>query len=158
MKVPVAGVVEVGAFGVLPLGLFQRLLWVELQSQVVVVEGLSVQVGVGDRCELKRPEFDGNWLFFLDNTGDVAEVAEEVIDTSDVHVSRHFERDNVVLFSHFVFELYRNAFSGLRGWSGSLFRIQKGNYVGLYLFVDLVNGLYVIRVRILVAFLLPNGL
>ena len=54
---------------------------------MVIHEAVIIQVGIADGSEFRRPEFDKEMMPFLDNRGDIAEIAEEVVNLSDLDVT-----------------------------------------------------------------------
>lgn len=54
---------------------------------MVIHEAVVIQVGIADRSEFRRPEFDKEMMPFLDNRRYIAEIAEEVVNLSDLYVA-----------------------------------------------------------------------
>lgn len=53
-----------------------------MEEQKVPHERFLIEIGTGNRCEFNRPEFDVYLFVFLSNEGDIAEIAEKVVDTA----------------------------------------------------------------------------
>jgi hypothetical protein len=64
------------------------------EFQGVAHEEMVVEIGERDSCELHGSELDVDVLLLLADARDVAEVAEEVVDVSDLQVPDALEEEN----------------------------------------------------------------
>jgi hypothetical protein len=89
VEVPVEGGVVVGDFGVLVLpGLGLPRICHIPQLELVLQEGVAVQVVLGHGCELDRSELDEDCLLGLLYVGDIAEITKQVVDVAIIQLSR----------------------------------------------------------------------
>lgn len=76
------------------------------QFEAISHKIVFVEIGERDSCELEGSEFDVDGLPFLADAGYVAEIAEKIVDVSDLDVSQDLEEENGTVGTRIVFQFY----------------------------------------------------